>query len=372
MRETLRDPSLARHAGRFVWLELDIDRPVNQAFVVRHNVMSTPTLLILDPSGEKVTATHFGGLTLEELGPFLDRGERGARGRVTERPDAALLRGDGLMGRGRPADAVAAYREALRLAPPDWPARARVLGNLVMALRMSGQVKSCAETAASEAPAMARDAIFATTVRIGLQCAEQGSEAARRTIEPLAAEATALPGIQRDDRFEIYQALMDGAAERGDTAALSLWGERWLGEIESTTPGSDDERSALDIARVDAVSLLGTPERALPALGASEKAMPGNYNASLRYAQVAVAAKRYDDAVAACDRGLIHATGPLGCSWILDTKAEALRGKGDTAGARAALQEARKAADRIGSPSMRENNLRKVDRMLEELTKGGG
>jgi hypothetical protein len=54
----------------------------------------------------------------------------------------------------------------------------------------------------------------------------------------------------------------------------------------------------LDIARVDAAQLMGNPLRVLPALLASAKAMPNNYNASLRQAQMQLSAGRYDDASA--------------------------------------------------------------------------
>ena len=92
--------------------------------------------------------------------------------------------------------------------------------------------------------------------------------------------------------------------------------------------------------------------------------MPDNYNASLRFAQMANAAKRYDDALAACDRGLAQLTGPLAGAWLLQVKAQALTGKGDAAGARAALEEARKVAATIGSERMREHSLGMIDRLL--------
>jgi hypothetical protein len=57
-----------------------------------------------------------------------------------------------------------------------------------------------------------------------------------------------------------------------------------LAEVDATPPRGDDERSALDIARVDAARVMNTPLRVLPALVASEKAMPNNFNASLRVA----------------------------------------------------------------------------------------
>src|SRR5690348_8801458 len=76
MRATLEDARLARYAGRFVWLELDFDKPVNQSFIARYGVSYTPTLLLLDARAEKPIATQLGGLTFDELTAFLDRGGR--------------------------------------------------------------------------------------------------------------------------------------------------------------------------------------------------------------------------------------------------------------------------------------------------------
>jgi hypothetical protein len=95
--------------------------------------------------------------------------------------------------------------------------------------------------------------------------------------------------------------------------------------------------------------------------------MPANYNASLRLAQMAVAAKQYDDAIAACDRGLAHVTGPIGRSCVLRTKAQALEGKGESARARPVLEEALKAAREIGLPDARDRNVRTITREIAAL-----
>jgi hypothetical protein len=376
MRETLADPSLARNAGRFVWLELDFDNPANQAFVAGRDVAYTPSLYVIDPVDERATATHFGGMTLPELNRFLDEGERGVRQRTKAPAEAAQARGDERLGRGRLADAAAAYREALRLTDPGSSRRAGVVRALTWTLLTDGQPQACAETATAEAADLPREATFASIVLSGLSCANQAgaapwAEAARTTLEPLAAQAAALPTTLRDNRFQLYQQLMHAAQHRGDEIALARWGARWLDEIEATVPASDDERTALDIARVDAVVLLDTPARALPALFASEQAMPGNYNASLRLAQIATAAKRYDDALAACERGLAHVTGPLGRSWLLQTKAEALVGKGDATAARRALEQALQSARAIGTKRNRDSNVERIARALAAVNQAG-
>ncbi|HEY1418268.1 MAG TPA: thiol reductase thioredoxin, partial [Myxococcaceae bacterium] len=94
MRVTLSDPTLVRQAGRFVWLELNYDKDENQPFLGRHGVQWTPTLLVIDPTGERITAEHTGGVTIPELIEFLERGERGMRAPPAHAADASLQRGD--------------------------------------------------------------------------------------------------------------------------------------------------------------------------------------------------------------------------------------------------------------------------------------
>src|SRR5258708_17480306 len=128
MRATLEGPALTGQAGRFVWLALDYDRPVNQPFFKRHGVGYTPSFFVLDPKDERATASHTGGMTLAELTHFLDEGERGVRGAALSPADAALARGDEQLGRAAWGDAVGSYKEAIGEAPAGRPERPRALG----------------------------------------------------------------------------------------------------------------------------------------------------------------------------------------------------------------------------------------------------
>jgi len=371
MRATLASAALARYAGRFVWLELDFDKPVNEAFIKGHGVTFTPTVLVLDPADERATAAKLGGLTLSEVGQFLERGEHGVKERASKPADAALARADEMMGSGRLTDAGAAYREALRLAGPDWPERNQGVASLTKALAMTRDSQGCAETAAAAAVTMPRGPAFATTVLNGYGCAGAGgatpwAEAARKTLEPLAIEALGVSTVSRDNHFQLLQQLMYGAMSRGDSTQVSRWGERWLSEIDAIAPADDDERSALDIARVDAARLMNEPARVIPALIASERAMPTNYNASMRLAEMAAEAERYDEALEACERALAHVTGPTARCWILETKANALVGKGDPAAARKVLEEALESARTIGNERTRDRQVRQLTRAIAE------
>jgi len=371
MRAELADTALARHAGRFVWLELNFDSPANRDFLVRHAIAGTPTLFVLDPVDERVTALHVGGLALPELTRFLDQGAREMNARATSPADAALARGEASLGLGHLDDAVAAYREALRAGGPAWPGRARALSQLATTLGLERDAQGCATLAAAEAPHMARSPEFVHVVAAGLTSTKRvggapWADSARTILVPLAAEAVEVKGIDRDTRFELYMSLAMEAKLRGDEASARRWGLRWQQELDASVPKSDEERTGLDIARVEASDLVPDPAHFIPALEASERAMPRNYVASLRLAQLLLSLERHDEAIAACDRGLTKVDGPLGKTWLLELKARALLAKGDNASAQQILAEARQSAASINMPSNRDNNLRMIASLMQQ------
>lgn len=371
MRAELADPKLARYAGRFVWLTLDYDKPENGAFITQHGIQGTPAFFVLNPATADATAAVPDAMTLDELIAFLERGESAMKPGAKNPVDAALARGDELYARNDSAAAAKAYTEALHLAPKTGPAHDQAVASMLPALYGAQQWKACSDLAVAEAPKMGRGPMFGRVVLNGLDCADQGgTEAwtvdARKSLDPLAAEAIALPATVRDHRFELYRELMSEAQSRGDQATVQKWGKDWLGELDSTKPANGDERSALDIAREQAATILKDPARVLPALIASEKAMPGNYNASLRLAQMEVLAQNYDDGIAACDRGLLHVTGPMGRTWLMQVKAEALKKSGKKAEAHQVLEAALPVAQQISSAQARDFYVQRINAALKE------
>jgi tetratricopeptide (TPR) repeat protein len=109
------------------------------------------------------------------------------------------------------------------------------------------------------------------------------------------------------------------------------------------------------------------PARVIPALLQSQRAMPSNYNASLRLAQMEQDAKRHDDAIADCDRGLAQSPGPLARSWLLRVKADSLLALNERAAARAALDEALKSAESIGANRSREINIAAIRKEITAM-----
>jgi tetratricopeptide (TPR) repeat protein len=367
MRTMLAHADLSRYAGQFVWLEMNFDKPENQEFFSHFEASATPTFYVIDAGG-KVLSDQPGAMSEAELRAFLDRGVSLAQDRQTP-ADMALQRADALLST-KSAEAASAYEEVLRLAPRDWPRRPLAQYSLVTAFQMNQQYQPCAETAAREASAMKHDNTFASTVVAGMWCLVQGDTAAPwRTaaaskLEPLAKQALSSPETVRDERNELYRTFMYLAVSRNEQSQAASLEDKWLGELDAVKPADDEERSAVDIARVEAIQVYGDSERILPALRRSEQAMAHNYNASLRVAQMEKSAKRYDAAIAACNRGLSRDPGAAGRSWLLQTKADALKQKGASAEAREALEQALKAAQEIPSQPQRENNVKRIKQAL--------
>jgi tetratricopeptide (TPR) repeat protein len=368
MRDLLAHSDLSRYARQFVWLELSYDEPRNTAFLTKYGATATPTFFVIDPRDETVAAMQSGAMSLAELKQFLDRGIAVAHANRQTPANEALRRGDMLTAQ-QPAEAAKAYQQALELAPTGWEQRELAQASLVQALQDAKQWQNCAESAGHFASAMKRDVLFVRTVAAGMWClaladADLWVERQLKSLQPLSEEALLLPITVRDHRDSIYRTLMYiGVALKDQPAALKL-GDRWLEELDAIKPRSDDERSALDIARVENVQIAGDPVRILTALRESEKAMPTNYIASLRLAQMELAAKQYSEASAACDRGLGRGPGAVGRSWLLRIKAQALQAAGRRTEARNTLKDALRAAEQIPSGEAREKNITTITKML--------
>jgi hypothetical protein len=134
---------------------------------------------------------------------------------------------------------------------------------------------------------MNRDAVFVRTVVGGMWCLASTDsapwvDAQLNLLQPLAEQAFSLPITVRDQRDSICRTLMLIAVARKDNAMALKWGDRWLSELDAISPKTDDERSALDIARVENIQTAGDPNRILPALLASEAAMPPCHTITFR------------------------------------------------------------------------------------------
>src|SRR5919199_6882948 len=63
---------LERYAGRFVWLSVNTEEPKNAKFLAKYPISVLPTLLVLDPSGQRIVNRYVGGATVGQLRKLLD------------------------------------------------------------------------------------------------------------------------------------------------------------------------------------------------------------------------------------------------------------------------------------------------------------
>ncbi|HJZ84914.1 MAG TPA: tetratricopeptide repeat protein [Polyangia bacterium] len=345
------DAALAKQAGRFVWLSIDSEKAQNAAFLARFPTEVSPTLLVIEPTAERAVLKWGSSATVPQLEKLLEDGERAARATdgAAQSADEVLARADRLRadtGSRAAAAAAAAYQEALAAGGPAWPRHARAVEALVMALDAAGDPVSCTRAARQHAPELARGPSFANVVATGLSCAL--SEPAGppriedvRALEPLAREALALPDVLADDRSSLYQMLIDARTDAADAAAAKTLAADWLRflEAQAARAPSAEARTAFDAHLVEAALKLGEPARALPALEASERDFPNDYNPPARKALVYRALHRPADALAACQRALARVEGPrrLRVLWQL---ADLQREQGDRQAARQSVDDA--------------------------------
>jgi tetratricopeptide (TPR) repeat protein len=350
----LNDPALAKHAGRFAWLSINTEESRNAAFVEHLGVEAYPTFLVLDGATGNVALRWAGSLTTPEFERLLDDGERAVTASGGATPDAALARADRLGAEKKTAEAAAAYTEALKNAPASWAGRGRAVNSLLAALQKTGKLEDCAAVARRETPALTRGPAFAAAGATGLGCALEAPEsaawraAALKDLEPLVVESLGLDNVLADDRSSAYGMLVDLRDSRGDEAGVKEMAGRWLTFLESQAAAakSVEARAAFDSHRVSAALALGDPGRAVPALLASEKDLPDDYNPPARLAILYRELGRFDEALAESQRALDLSYGARKLR-IFDARADIYAKKGDKAAAKRTLEDALTYADTL-------------------------
>jgi len=378
------DPALARHAGRYVWLEIDTEKAKNAAFRKQFPIAALPTFLIVDPETEKVALRWVGGASVGQLGKILDDGRLVVRRSSRETParggepaaDLALARADRMYGEGDNAGAAAAYKEALEAATHGWPPYARAVESLMFALYSSDSSEAAARLARVAYSRLMRTASAANVAASGLDAAlslppdHPERVALVQALEADAREVTAdgaLP-VAADDRSAVYIALLDARKDAKDDAGAREVAKQWAAFLdgEAARAKTPDGRTVFDSHRLSAYLELEEPERAIAMLEASERDFPGDYNPPARLAVAYQAMKRWDDALAASDRALALAYGPRKLR-LLQTRAEIHASRGDSAAARRTLEDAIATADAFPPGQRSESAIEALRKKLAAL-----
>ncbi|MEO6323791.1 MAG: thiol reductase thioredoxin, partial [Thermoanaerobaculia bacterium] len=294
------DESLRRQAGRFVWLAIDTEKAVNAPFRTKYVLEAWPTFFIVDPASETVVLKWLGGATVPQLEKILDDGRRayqqGKAGKPKKADDLgqSLAEADRLYGAAKNAEAAKAYRELLARAPKGWPAYGRATESLLFTLQRTEQNEACTTIAKAAFPRLKKTPDAANIAASGLSCAlSLAPEAANRaelithfvaaSREVLADRTTK---IAADDRSSVYETLVQERDEAKDAAGMKEAAAAWATflEGEAARARSPEAAAVYDSHRLSAYLQMATPEKAVPMLQASEKALPEDYNPPARLA----------------------------------------------------------------------------------------
>jgi tetratricopeptide (TPR) repeat protein len=393
------DKALTRHAGRFVWLEIDTEKAKNAWFSKRFGIRALPTFLILDPATETVTLRWVGGATVAQLDRMLEdargavaagagegagsaEGAAAARGGPPPGPRGeaaageALARADRLYGAGDYGPAAAAYGEALALAPADWPHYSRAVESRLFALTSSDSSEAAARLALDAYPRLARTPSAANVAASGLDAslalpADHRERAALVAAHLAAAQeviADSTLAVAADDRSAVYGTLVGERQDANDEPGAREAALRWAAflEREVARAKTPEQRAVFDSHLLSACIEAGDPARAIPRLEASERDFPDDYNPPARLAIAYQQIGRWDQALAASDRALAKAYGPRRLR-LLRTRADIQAAGGDTTSARRTLEDAIATAEALPPGQRSESSIAGLKKRLEGL-----
>ena len=369
------DPALTSRAGQFVWLELNVDDERNAAHRERLSLEALPTFYVLNPADESVVMRRVDGMTVADMGSFLDEARAAAAGALPSSPaEAALLRADRLNGEGKKAEAAAAYREALDAAPAAWPPYGRAVVALLFLQQSLSEQAKCLALAREALPRLGGSPASVMVARSGLDCAlGLGKEDAARLAGIAEMEAATRKtvadaglGAAADDVSTSYLSLIQARKDAGDSAGARKDAEAWAAFLEEQAAAAKtpEQRAVFDSHRLSAYMELQQPERAIPMLQASEKGLPDDYNPPSRLAVAYLTMKKPDEALAASNRALPKVSGPRRVR-VLQTRSDIFAAKGDAAASREALEQALACAEALPAGQRSEGQIKALKERLE-------
>jgi tetratricopeptide (TPR) repeat protein len=370
------DKALQRHAGQFVWLSLDVEKPQNAVFRKKYATDALPMFFVVDPRTEQIALRWVGGASVPQLQKILADGLTAVKGGSGRGVAEVLARADRHYAAADYEKAAAEYREALRLAPPGWTRSARATESLLFALYQTKDYAGCADAARDVFPRFEKTSSAANVAASGLSCAlELPAEDASRAdlVKTLAATSRKVVASPRkdlaaDDISGVYETLAqereDAKDEEGKKRVLR---ERaTFLEAAAARAKTPEARAVFDSHRLGTYLDLGEPERAIPMLQASERDLPDDYNPPARLALAYKAMKKYDEALAASDRALAKAYGPRKIQY-LQTRSDIYKEMGDVAAAKKAMEQAIELAEALPEGQRSEKFIASLKKKLESL-----
>lgn len=341
------DPTLARHAKDFVWLEVDTEDPRNSAFRKHYPLEAIPCFYVIDPTDRAAKMRWVGSLTITQLHALLDDAHSGAYS-----PRALLDRvahADSLFGAGNNEAAIPAYRAVLGSVEPGWAGYGRATESLLYSLLRMERYADGLALAREALPKLGRSSSGLNVSASGLTSAYSLADSVPgrlASISEFEASTRALVTdfsypAAGDDRSGAWIELMSARQALNDSLGGVAVAREWAAFLESaaTAATTPDQRMVYDSHRLSAYIEIGEPQRAIPMLQQSERDRPDDYNPPARLAVAYLAMKKYDEALAASDRAMTRAYGPRKLL-LYSTRADIYQGKGEISSARRTLEGA--------------------------------
>jgi tetratricopeptide (TPR) repeat protein len=330
--------------------------------------------LVIEPGSETSALKWPGTATVAQLEKLFEDGQRSVRVAAGSGPDELLTRADQAGAAGHGAQAIALYREALDKAPAHWPRRARAVESWLLALQETRDWEGCAKGGLRETPSLPPGPSHANASATGLTCALQAPDTAGwrgealAQLEPMTRSALQGPGILVDDRSGIYELLVRSRESAKDPEGARRVAQEWFQFLssEQAKAPTAEARAALDSHLLGATFKMGEPALAIPALQASERDLPNDYNPPARLAVVYRRLERYDEALAAAKRALAKVYGPRRIG-VYETLSSIYAKQGNTAAARQALEDAIAFAKSLPAAHRAQRHLERLTTALNQL-----
>jgi len=376
---TWTDKALTRHAGRFVWLSLDMEKAKNAPARKQIGITAFPTLYVVDPADGHVAIRWLGGASVKQLERLFDDGELAVNGGAKGPALEALIAADRAYGAEKFAEACTQYVRAIAAAPEGWPGYARTVESLLFAYGEADSSEATVRLADAAWPRVqgtissANVAGTALSAAVGLadSIAMKGPAIAR--YEAACREVLTDPSLPLtgDDRSGIYFSLEDAREAMKDSLGLRAVREEHVKMLEeqAARATSAEQRAVYDSHRLNLYMALGRPEAAVPMLEQSRKDFPDDYNPPQRLATAYKEMKRWPEALAASDAALARAYGPRQFL-VLGTRADIQLGMGDKAAAEKTLADAVARAEAMPEGQRSKNTIESLKRRLGKLTSG--
>jgi thioredoxin-like negative regulator of GroEL len=321
------DPSLSPYLDRFVWLEVDTDRPVNASLLTKLHIDVWPTFYVVSPEGESVQARHLGAASLAQLREMLEQGESGhqdamaASGKLPADSPLALVRaGDRAAASGDMKAADEAYGKALAAAPEGWPRIADVLVKQISARFRGGDRAGCAELGMREAQRAGQGLSASVTdfAYYADDCAGELDEARARLLRGRLTEAVRAvldapdSALSIDDESDALLRLRELAEKLDDAKTARAMAVRQRDLLDRAVAEAPTALGRMTYVwpRSEVYVYLGEGEKLVPELEKLEADLPVEYDPPYRLAWLHLQTGKPDQALAPAERAVKLIYGP--------------------------------------------------------------